>query len=130
MFSIVIVMRMYGLVPRELCSVLYYISGWSHRSNIKHNHHRCIIRIGPYQFFKEEVVMGAGALALLLVFGLLIAAGVVISVRLYSQGAVGTGRFRSKRRIRTIRATPDGKVIEETVEEITDEEEPVEEPGL
>ena len=74
--------------------------------------------------------MGAGTIALLLVFGLLIAAGVVTSVRLYSQGAVGTGRFRNKRRIRTIRATPGGKVIEETVEEITEEEEPVEEPEL
>ncbi len=71
--------------------------------------------------------MGAGALVLLLVFALLIVVGVVTSVRLYSQGAVGTGRFRNKRRIRTIRAAPDGKVIEETVEEITDEEEPVEE---
>jgi hypothetical protein len=74
--------------------------------------------------------MGVGALVLILVFGLLIAVGVVISVRLYSQGAVETGRFRHIRRFRTIRATPGGKVIEETVEEITDEEEPVEEPGL
>lgn len=74
--------------------------------------------------------MGAGALVLILIFGLLIVVGVVTSVRLYSQGAVGTGRFRNKRRIRTVRAAPDGKVIEETVEEITEEEEPVEEPGL
>jgi hypothetical protein len=81
----------------------------------------------PLSIFKEEVAMGAGTLVLLLVFGLLIAVGVVTSVRLYTQGAVGTGRFRNKRRIRTIRTAPDGKVIEETVEEITDEEEPVEE---
>ena len=74
--------------------------------------------------------MGTGALVLILVFILLIAVGVVTSVRLYSQGAVGTGRFRNKRRIRTVRAAPDGKVIEETVEEITEEEESVEEPGL
>ena len=74
--------------------------------------------------------MGSGALVLILVFILLIAVGVVTSVRLYSQGAVGTGRFRNKRRIRTVRAAPDGKVIEETVEEITEEEESVEEPGL
>lgn len=69
-----------------------------------------------------------GAFVLLLVFALLIVVGVITSVRLYSQGAVGTGRFRNKRRIRTIRAEPGGKVIEETVEEITEEEEPVEEP--
>ena len=74
--------------------------------------------------------MGTGAFALLLVFALLIVVGVVTSVRLYSQGAIGTGRFRNKRRIRTIRAAPGGKVIEETVEEITEEEEPVEEPEL
>jgi hypothetical protein len=121
-------MVMYGLIPRELYSVLYYIPGCRHRSKAKYNLHQCIICKGPYKFFKEEVVMGTGAVALLLVFALLIAAGVVTSVRLYSQGAVGTGRFRSKRRIRTIRAAPDGKVIEETVEEITEEEEPVEEP--
>lgn len=70
--------------------------------------------------------MGAGAVTLLLIFVLLIIVGVVTSVRLYSQGAVGTGRFRNKRRIRTIRAAPGGKVIEE----ITEEEEPVEEPEL
>ena len=74
--------------------------------------------------------MGTGAIVLILVLILLIAVGVVTSVRLYSQGAVGTGRFRNIRRIRTIRAAPGGKVIEETVEEITDEEEPVEETEL
>ena len=71
-----------------------------------------------------------GALVLILVFGLLIAAGVIISVRLYTQGAVESGRFRHIRRLRTIRAAPGGKVIEETVEEITEEEEPVEETEL
>ena len=68
-----------------------------------------------------------GAIVLLLIFILLIIVGVVTSVRLYSEGVVGTGRFRNIRRTRTIKAAPDGKVIEETVEEISDEEEPVEE---
>lgn len=71
--------------------------------------------------------MGAGAIVLLLVFILLIAVGVITSVRLYSQGAVGTGRFRNIHRVRTIREAPDGKIIEETIEETIDEEEPVEE---
>ncbi len=71
------------------------------------------------------------ALVLILVFGLLIAVGVAASVRLYSQGALETGRLRHIRRLRTIKTSPEGKVIEETVEEITDEVEPVEEePGL
>ena len=35
----------------------------------------------------------------LLVVGLLIFAGVKISVRLYTQGALGTGRFRQIRRV-------------------------------
>jgi hypothetical protein len=81
----------------------------------------------PLSIFKEGVVMGTGALVLLLVFILLIVAGVVTSVRLYSQGVVGTGRFRNIRRIRTIRSSPDGKVIEDTTEEISDEEAPVDE---
>jgi hypothetical protein len=71
-----------------------------------------------------------GAFVLILVFALLIVAGVVASVRLYSQGAVESGRFKHIRRIRTIKATPEGKVIEETVEEVSDEEEPVEETEL
>lgn len=50
----------------------------------------------------------------LLVFFLLIAAGVVISVRLYSRGALRTGRFR---RIRRVRNVPGGPVIEEVIEE-------------
>jgi hypothetical protein len=68
-----------------------------------------------------------GAVVLLLILILLIIVGVVTSVRLYSQGVVGSGRFRSIRRVRTIRSSPDGKVIEDTTEEISDEEEPVEE---
>ncbi len=68
-----------------------------------------------------------GAFILLLILVLLIIVGVVTSVRLYSQGAVGTGRFRSIRRIRTIKSSSDGRVISDTTEEITDEEEPAEE---
>lgn len=68
-----------------------------------------------------------GAVVLILILILLIIVGVVTSVRLYSQGAVGTGRFRNIRRTRTIKAAPDGRIIEETIEETTDEEEPVEE---
>ena len=68
-----------------------------------------------------------GAIILLLIFILLIIVGVVTSVRLYSQGVVGSGRFRSIRRVHIIRSSPDGKVIEDTTEEISDQEEPVEE---
>jgi hypothetical protein len=64
-------------------------------------------------------------LLMLLVVGLLIYAGVVISVRLYTQGALGTGRFRRIRRLRSLRPKPGIPVIEETVEEIIDEEVPV-----
>jgi hypothetical protein len=64
-------------------------------------------------------------LLILLVVGLLIFAGVKISVRLYTQGALGTGRFRQIRRLRSRRPDPGGTVIEETVEEIIDEDLPV-----
>ena len=61
-------------------------------------------------------------LIMLLVVGLLIFAGVTISVRLYRQGALGTGRFRQIRRVRSLRPKPGNTVMEETVEEIIDEE--------
>jgi len=64
-------------------------------------------------------------LFMLLVVGLLIFAGVVISVRLYTQGALGTGRFRRIRRVRSFRPKPGGAVMEETVEEVIEEELPV-----
>jgi hypothetical protein len=64
-------------------------------------------------------------LLMLLVVGLLIFAGVKISVRLYTHGALGTGRFRQIRRVRSRRPDPGGTVMEETVEEIIDEEVPV-----
>lgn len=61
----------------------------------------------------------------LLVVALLIIAGVVISVRLYTRGAIGTGRFIRIRRSRSLRPGSSGTVIEETVEEVIDEEVPV-----
>ena len=64
-------------------------------------------------------------LFMLLVVGLLIFAGVKISVRLYTRGALGTGRFRLIRRVRSLRPKPGNTVMEETVEEIIDEEVPV-----
>jgi hypothetical protein len=67
----------------------------------------------------------AAFLLMLLVVGLLIFAGVKISVRLHTQGALGTGRFRRIRRVRFLRPKPGGAVMEETVEEIIDEEVPV-----
>jgi hypothetical protein len=61
----------------------------------------------------------------LLVVGLLIFAGVVISVRLYRQGAMETGRFKRIRRLRSYKPAPGGTVVEETVEEVIDEEAPI-----
>ena len=66
-------------------------------------------------------------LVTLVVVSLLIIAGVVISVRLYAQGALGMGRFRRIRRLRFLKPKPDGTMIEETVEEVIDEEALVEE---
>lgn len=63
-------------------------------------------------------------LLMLLVVGLLIFVGVKMSVRLYTQGALGTGRFRQIRRLRSLRPKPGSTVMEETVEEIIDEEVP------
>lgn len=71
-----------------------------------------------------------GTFVFFLVVGLLIAIGVLGSVRLYVPGTLGTGRFRRIRRLRTLRAVP-GTVstlpAETVIEEIIDEEEPVEE---
>jgi len=64
-------------------------------------------------------------LLMLLVVGLLIFAGVKISVRLHTHGALGTGRFRRIRRVRFLRPKPGDAVMVETVEEIIDEEVPV-----
>jgi hypothetical protein len=68
-----------------------------------------------------------GGFVLILILIVLVIVGVVASVRLYAEGAVGSGRFRIIHRVRTIKQAPDGRVIEETIEETSDEEEPVEE---
>jgi hypothetical protein len=60
------------------------------------------------------------------VVSLLIIAGVVISVRLYARGALGIGRFRRIRRVRFLRPQPGRAGIKETIEEIIEEEVPVE----
>jgi hypothetical protein len=70
------------------------------------------------------------AFVFFLVVGLIILIGVLVSVRLYVPGTLGTGRFRRIRRLRTFRAAPGaaGYVPTGTViEEIIDEDEPVEE---
>ncbi len=66
-------------------------------------------------------------LFLLVIIGLLVIAGVVISVRFYARGALGIGRFRRIRRSRSLKPQPGGAMLEETVEEIIDEHVPVEE---
>lgn len=71
-----------------------------------------------------------GTFVFFLVVGLLLVVGVLASVRLYVPGTLGTGRFRRIRRLRTLRAAPGtvGSLPTETViEEIIDEQEPVEE---
>ena len=71
------------------------------------------------------------ALLFIGVVSLLIIAGVLSSVRLYRRGALGTGRFRRIRRVRSRKPLPDGTVMEEKVEEVieegSNEEAPVEE---
>jgi len=61
------------------------------------------------------------ALLFLGVVSLLIIAGVLSSVRLYRRGALGTGRFRRIRRVRSRKPLPDGTVMEEKVEEVVEE---------
>ncbi len=47
-------------------------------------------------------------------------------VRLYARGALGIGGFRRIRRVRSLRPEPGGTGIEETIEEIVEEQVPVE----
>jgi len=65
-------------------------------------------------------------LFMLVVVGLLISAGIAISVRFYTRGALGMGGFRRIRRVRSLRPQPGGTGIEEIVEEIIEEQVPVE----
>ena len=70
------------------------------------------------------------ALVFFLVVGLIMLIGVLVSVRLHVPATLGTGRFRRIRRLRTFRAAPGaaGYVPAGTmIEEVIDEEEPVEE---
>jgi hypothetical protein len=73
--------------------------------------------------------MGAFLVTLIIV-SLLIIVGVVISVRFYARGGLGVGHFRRIRRVRTVTPTPAGNAVRETVEEIIDEEVPVEEEDV
>jgi hypothetical protein len=63
----------------------------------------------------------------MVLIGLLIAAGVYISVRINAQRLPGKVRFRRVRRSRTLTPMPDGTTVEETIVETTEEEAPVEE---
>jgi hypothetical protein len=65
-------------------------------------------------------------LIMLVVFGLLISVGIVISVRFYARGALGVGRFRRIRRVRFLKPRHSRAGNEETIEEIVEEEVPVE----
>lgn len=69
--------------------------------------------------------MEMGVLLFVLIVGLLIVVGVLTSVRLYTQGGLGTGRIKRIRRFRSLRPATGGPVIEETVEEVIEEEPPV-----
>lgn len=51
----------------------------------------------------------------------IITGGLVISVGFYRRDEVGLRRFRRIQRVRTITPTPDGTVIQETIEESIDE---------
>jgi len=60
--------------------------------------------------------MEAFVLTLILV-SLLIGVGIVISVRLYRRRLLETGGFRRVRRVRTVTPLPDGRMVEETIDE-------------
>jgi hypothetical protein len=63
----------------------------------------------------------------MVLIGLLIGAGVYISVRINAQNLLGKVRFRRVRHLRTLTPMPDGTTVEETIVETTVEEAPVEE---
>jgi len=65
------------------------------------------------------------AFVYILVVALLIIGGVVMSVRLYTRGAIGPGRLKRIRRLRSVKPGSSGTAIEETVEEEIDQEVPV-----
>jgi hypothetical protein len=75
---------------------------------------------------KEQVAMGPFLITIALI-GILIVAGIAISVRINSQSLLGKVRFRRVRRVRILTPMPDGKTVEETIVETSVEETPVEE---
>ena len=70
--------------------------------------------------------MGPFLLTMVLI-GLLIAASIIISKRIYAQKLRGKVRFRRVRRLRRLKPLPDGTMLEETIVETTVEKSPVEE---
>ena len=70
--------------------------------------------------------MGQFLITMVLI-GLLIAAGVYISVRINPQILPGKVGFRRVRHLRTLTPMPDGTTVEETIVETTEEKAPVEE---
>jgi hypothetical protein len=63
----------------------------------------------------------------MVLIGLLIVAGIIISKRIHAQSLLGKVRFRRVRRSRTLTPMPDGTTVEETIVETIVEEAPVEE---
>lgn len=64
---------------------------------------------------------------IVIIVGLLIVVGVIISVRL--QRMLIAGRFRRVRHVRTVTSAPDGSIVEKTVTEAIPAESPVTEPS-
>ena len=53
----------------------------------------------------------------MVLIGLLIVAGIIISKRIHAQSLLGKVRFRRVRRSRTLTPMPDGTTVEETIVE-------------
>ncbi len=70
--------------------------------------------------------MGPFLITMVLI-GLLIAASIFISKRIYAHSLRGKVRFRRVRRVRKLKPMPDGTTVEETIIETTVEKSPVEE---
>ena len=66
-------------------------------------------------------------LVTMVIIGLLIVGGIVISWRINAHRLPGQGLFRRVRRLRTRKPLPDGTTVEETIVETTVKELPVEE---
>lgn len=66
-------------------------------------------------------------LVTMVILGLLIVGGIIVSLRINASRLQGPGRFIRVRRQRTRKPLPDGTVVEETVVETTEKELPAEE---